>query len=239
MNILNRAVSPVQPFRRSAIPDPCALSRTGWLAEQPKDFQQRIAGLGRWRTYRAGEALYEVGDEANGVFGLEEGLVDISVAISDDEMVTLHRAGPGLWGGDSALFAGGPRVASLTAHTDSLVFVIPARTLRRHIAERPEDLLHFCKLNHRNFTLALRALAEVLALPPRTRFARLLLRLAAGDDLIRATQTELGKLAGMSRAAFRRAFSELLDAGIVRTEYGKVRITDRAALEAAAQEAWH
>jgi hypothetical protein len=39
---------------------------------------------------------------------------------------------------------------------------------------------------------------------------------------------------GMSRAAFRRAFSSLIDAGIVRTEYGKVRILDRAALEAEA-----
>jgi CRP-like cAMP-binding protein len=238
MNVSDRAGSPLQQSRGSAIPAPCALSRIGWLAEQPKDFQQRIAALGRWRTYRAGEALYEVGDESNGVFGLEEGLVDISIPVSDDEMVTLHRAGPGLWGGDSALFAGAPRAVSLTAHTDSLVFAIPARALKRHIAERPEDLLHFCKLNHRNFTLALRALADVLALPPRARFARLLLRLASGDGVIRATQTELGKLAGMSRAAFRRAFSELLADGIVRTEYGRIRITDRTALEAEAKAEW-
>jgi CRP-like cAMP-binding protein len=220
--------------RGSPILTPCALSKTGWLAEQPADFQERILALGGWRTLRAGQSLYEVGDASNGVFGLETGLVDISIPISDDEMVTLHRAGPGLWAGDSALFAGMPRVVSVTAHTDSLVFVIPAQALKRHIAERPADLLHFYKLNHRNFELALRALADVIALPPRARFARLLLRLASGDGVIRATQTELGKLAGMSRAAFRRAFSELLAAGIVKTEYGKVRITDRTALEAEA-----
>ncbi|MEE4121306.1 MAG: Crp/Fnr family transcriptional regulator [Paracoccaceae bacterium] len=220
--------------RGSPILNPCTLSKTGWLAEQPADFQERMVALGGWRTFRAGQSLYEVGDPSNGVFGLETGLVDISIPISDDEMVTLHRAGPGLWGGDSALFADVPRIASLTAHTDSLVFVLPARALKQHIAERPTDLLYFYKLNHRNFELAIRALAEVIALSPRARFARLLLRLASGGDLIRATQTELGKLAGMSRAAFRRAFSELLDAGIVKTEYGKVRITDRAALEAEA-----
>ena len=220
--------------RGSPILTPCALSKTGWLAEQPADFQERMVALGVWRTFRAGQSLYEVGDASNGVFGLETGLVDISIPISDDEMVTLHRAGPGVWGGDSALFADVPRAVSLTAHTESLVFVIPAHAVKQHIAERPTDLLYFYKLNHKNFELALRALADVIALTPRARFARLLLRLASDDGVIRATQTELGKLAGMSRAAFRRAFSELLDAGIVKTEYGKVRITDRAALEAEA-----
>lgn len=213
---------------------PCVLSKTGWLAEQPADFQERMVALGDWRTNHAGQSLYDVGDAPNAVFGLETGLVDISIPISDDEMVTLHRAGPGVWAGDSALFSGQPRVVSLTAHTDSLVFAIPARALKRHIDERPADLLYFYKLNHRNFELALSALAEVIALPPRARFARLLLRLASGDDMIRATQTELGKLAGMSRAAFRRAFTELLAKGIVKTEYGKVRIMERAALEAEA-----
>jgi len=210
---------------------PRTLSKLGWLAEQPETFQKRMVALGGWQTYRAGQSLYEVGDESNAIFGLEDGLVDIAVPISDDEMVTLHRAQPGFWIGDSSMFSDKPRAVSLTAHSDSLVFVIPARALKRHIAERPEDLLFFYRLNHRNFELTLMGLAEVLALPPRARFARLLLRLASDEDTIRATQTELGKLAGMSRAAFRRAFCELLAAGIVKTEYGKVRITDRAALE--------
>lgn len=224
----------VRNGRGSSILAPCALSKTGWLAEQPADFQERIVALGGWRTFRAGQSLYEVGDAPNGVFGLETGLADISIPISEDEMVTLHRAGPGLWTGDSALFSDRPRTISVTAHCDSLVFAIPAHALKRYIQERPEDLVYFYKLNHRNFELALRSLAEVLALPPRARFARLLLRLASGDGVIRATQTELGKLAGMSRATFRRAFSELLAASVVKTEYGKIRITDRAALEAEA-----
>jgi DNA-binding GntR family transcriptional regulator len=49
------------------------------------------------------------------------------------------------------------------------------------------------------------------------------------------TQEELGRMAGMSRAAFRRAFTALIEAGAVRTEYGGVQIADRAALERAAE----
>lgn len=113
---------------------PCALSKTGWLAEQPADFRERMVGLGSWRAIHAGQGLYKVGDESNAIFGLEDGLVDIP--ISDDEMVTLHRAASGVWIGDSALFSDKPRVVSVTAHCDSLVFAIPARALKRHITDR-------------------------------------------------------------------------------------------------------
>lgn len=208
-----------------------ALLRTGWLAEQPEDFQQRILALGRWRTYAAGEPIYEVGDEPNGVFGLERGELDVSMPISDHEMVVLHRAQPGLWVGDSATVSQEPRVVSLTAHVDSLVIAIPAGPLIRHLADRPHDLIYFYKLNHANFMMTLKGLADIIAAPPRARFARLLLRLASADGTVRATQTELGVMAGMSRSAFRRAFAGLIEAGIVKTEYGTVRILDRIALQ--------
>lgn len=42
-------------------------------------------------------------------------------------------------------------------------------------------------------------------------------------------------MAGMSRAAFRCAFSTLIEVGAVRPDYGTLRIVDRAALELAAE----
>ena len=213
---------------------PHTLSKTGWLSRQPDEFRERMASIGRWRNFRAGQNLYESGDEADAVFGLEMGLLDISIPVSDDLMVHMHRAGPGFWIGDSALLAEQPRVVSVHAHVDSLVFAIPAAPLRRLLAQRPQDLLYFYRLNHANIALVLQGYAEVLALPPRVRFARMLLRLAAPDGLIQATQSELGGMVGMSRAAFRRALCGLIAAGIVRTEYCKVWIVDRAGLEDAA-----
>lgn len=210
---------------------PHALLRTGWLSEQPEDFRQRILALGSWRVYRAGECLYEVGDEPNGLFGLEHGELDVSIPISNDEMVVLHRAQPGFWIGDSSTVCRTPRVVSLTAHVESLVMVVPAERLLRHLADRPEDYANLYHLNHGNLSLALRGFAEILALPPRARFARLLLRLASADGTVRATQSELSKMAGMSRSAFRRSFCGLIDAGTVKTDYGAVRILDRKALQ--------
>ncbi|MCU0855357.1 MAG: helix-turn-helix domain-containing protein, partial [Rhodobacteraceae bacterium] len=86
-----------------------------------------------------------------------------------------------------------------------------------------------------NAAMATQALAEALALPVRPRFARVLLRLALPDGTVAATQEELGRMAGMSRAAFRRTFGEMIMAGVIETGRGTVRIHDRAALE---REAW-
>jgi DNA-binding GntR family transcriptional regulator len=63
-------------------------------------------------------------------------------------------------------------------------------------------------------------------LPPRRRFALLLLRCASPDGVVQATQEELGRLMGMSRMAFRRAFRDLMDQGIVRTDYGRVTVIE-------------
>ena len=206
------------------------LCRTGWFSEQPEDFQNRIKALAHWRRFRAGENLYEVGDRADAVFGLEDGLVDVAIPISSDEMVNIWRAKPGFWVGDSALFSDNPRGVSLTANVDSLVLVISGGALRRHFSETPHDIVFFYKLSYVNVMLALSVLSEVIALPPRARFSRMLLRMASDDGVVRVTQAELGSMAGMSRAAFRRAFSELIGSGVLRTEYGAVRIVDREAL---------
>lgn len=207
-----------------------ALSSVGWLAGEAPDFRDRLLSLARWRSYRAREDVYLAGDEPNGLFGLEKGRIDVSIPISIDEMVTIHRAQPGFWVGDSALFAGRTRGVSLVTHEECLILTIPALPLRRMLEERPEDYACFYRLNDANFMLTLQALAETIALPPRTRFARMLLRLSSRDGTVEATQTELGALAGMSRAAFRRAFSELIERGVVRMEYGAVRILDMEAL---------
>jgi len=67
--------------------------------------------------------------------------------------------------------------------------------------------------------------------PRRARFVLLLLRLVAVDGGMRAPQTELTALAGMNRAAFRRARSGLIDAGIVKAHRRVVRFLGLAALE--------
>lgn len=207
-----------------------ALSNVGWLAGEAPEFRDRLLSIARWRSFRPGENIYVVGDEPNGLFGLERGHVDVAIPISDDEMVTIHRAQPGFWIGDSAVLAESPRGVSTIAHDECLMLTIPAVPLKRLLEKHPQDYASFYRLSNANVMLALKALAETIALPPRARFARMLLRLSSKNGIVEATQAELGALAGMSRSAFRRSFSELIERGVVKPEYGAIRILDMEAL---------
>lgn len=212
------------------------LGQVGWLSEQPVAFQAGIAAAGRWQRLARGQLLYEAGDQSDALFGLAEGQLDFAVAINCDEAVVVHRAPPGFWIGDSGLLAEAPRSIAVTAASDCLVLRVQVAAVRRLLAEHPEYWVCFAKLAHQNATLAINILAEVLSLPPRARFARMLLRMAAADGSLHVTQEELSRMAGMSRAAFRRSFREVIDSGVVSTAYGGIRISDRLALEAIAND---
>jgi CRP-like cAMP-binding protein len=207
------------------------LAERGWLSLQPPDFRERMIGIGRWRSVPKGRPLYVRGEDPDAIFGLGEGRLDVSLPIDEDEDVLVHRAPPGFWVGDGALLSDIPRLLTVAAATDCEVFRIPHAPLRRVLAEHPGDWQRLHHLATLNALLATQALAEALALPARPRFARVLLRLATPDGTVAATQEELGRMAGMSRAAFRRAFRTLIEAGVIETGRGTVRIHDRPALE--------
>lgn len=221
----------MQQSRETAADRLMNLATTGWLAQQPAEFRDRLARLGRWVSLRRGERLYSAGDEPDAMYGLGEGAVDLAIPVSRDQEVTVHRAGPGFWIGESALLAGDLRTLSVVAVADSRLFKVPIAAIRFDLSANPSDWMYFHRLTHLNASLCISVLAEVLTLPPRARFARLLMRLLNPDGTVRATQEELGRMAGMSRAAFRRAFRTLIDAGIVETGYAGLRIKDPAALE--------
>ena len=208
-----------------------ALTSSGWLSQQPSEFQERMARLGRWISVSRGGVIYAVGDEADAVFGLGEGMLDVASPVSEDQEVVVHRALPGFWVGDSALLAGSRRTISLYAAADSRLFKLPVTGILRSLKDYPDDWMYFYRLSHANTTTSLRTLAEIISLPPRVRFARALQRLASMGGEVRLTQEELGRMVGMSRAAFRRSFAALIEQGIVEVEYGGIIIRDRAALD--------
>lgn len=211
------------------------LAGVGWLAEEPPEFRMRLAALGRWIALRRGEPLYEAGDEPIAIYGLGEGLLDLSVPLPHGEEVMVHRAPPGFWIGDGVILTGMKRAITVRAASTARVFAIPEGGLRHSLERFPGDWVSLHRLAARNAALAVTALAEMIALPPRERFACLVLRCVAPDGTVRATQEELGRMTGMSRIAFRRAFRALIDEGVVRTEYGTIRVLDRPRLEAIAR----
>lgn len=207
------------------------LDQTGWLASQPEDFRDWARRSGRWRSFGKGQSLYQVGEEPEAIYGLGSGALEVLIPVSEDEQVAIHRAEPGFWIGDSGLLAGTRRVISVVAATPCRVFCIPAGPVRRLVVDRPEFWRCFYELAHRNGTLAVATLAEVLSRSPEERLARMLLRLADGNGEVHATQADLARLLGVTRSSLQRALGHLTDEAGVRPGYGVILVPDRNKLE--------
>jgi CRP-like cAMP-binding protein len=213
------------------------LAEVGWLSRQPAAFQAAIAGLGRWREFEPGEVIFVAGDEPDGMYGLAQGVLEISFPLVGDEEVVVHRAEPGFWVGEGAILADQARFITLVAATTARILFLPRAGLLRMLEAHPRRWRAFHEQSVTNTVLTATLLAEVLSLTPRARVARLLLRLADGEGVVQVNQEDLARLLGMTRSSIRRAISSLVDVGLISAGYGRLRIVDHDGLQGLTQEA--
>ena len=213
------------------------LDRVGWLARQSEEFRKWMAENGRWRQFAMGEVIYLAGDEPDGMYGLASGALEITFPLHGEEPVTIYRAEPGFWIGEAALMAGATRLVSLSAALDSRVFHLPIGPLKALLQRDPGCWRILYEQSFDNLTVAMTVIAEALSLSPRARMAKLLLRLADADGRVHANQDEFCRLIGMTRSSVRRALTNLVEAGIVRTGYRWLEIVDADRLKALSREA--
>ncbi len=206
------------------------LDSVGWLSQQPEAFKAWAARVGRWRSYAAGQVLYQAGDPADGLYGLAQGSLELTFPLVAEEPVMIYRAEVGFWIGDNAELAGVPRLVSLTAASPSRVLQLPRENVRQLLSQHPEFWQCFYRLSSINVGTAITLLSESLALTVRARVCRRLLTLSAGPGAASITQEDLAKLVGVARTTLRRALAELAEMGAVELGYRRVRVLDRKLL---------
>jgi CRP-like cAMP-binding protein len=208
------------------------LCRTGWLSDQQAEFQEWIMASAIWRHIGPDGVVYLAGDEPDGLYGVAEGAVDLSVPIMGSESVSISRGEPGFWIGEAAILAGTRRAVSVCAILPSTLVFLPRNALVLKLRQRPEWWQPFYELSHANTTLAINLLAEVLALSPRARIARLLLRVGSDSGVIGGRKEDLGRLIGLPRSSFNRELKHFFTEGIIESGYSSIKILRRDALEA-------
>lgn len=209
------------------------LAKKGWLSIQPERFQEAIVSLGRWVTYPAGARVYTCGEPSDALIGIEQGHLDVLLPLTSEEECTFYRTPIGFWLGDKGLLKSEARTLSLETVTDCRIFKVPHTSLRQHLARHTGDWQCLYELAATRGFMTAGLLAEMLTLEPRVRIARLLLRLNKTGG-VTSKQEDLARLAGVSRATFRRSIEELVKAGAVRTNYGKLELVDPVAVESMA-----
>jgi len=191
-------------------------------------------------AFRLGDILAEPGDVIDDVHFVESGIISAVAILQDGRSVETSMVGPEGVTGICAFAVSIPAYTRLVAQSAGLARRIAADDLRELAAARPA-------LRAALATYAARVMRELEQSAACNalhradqRFAKWLLRChdrLDGDDLM-LTQEYLASMLGSQRTTVNEAAQQLQRAGAIAYSRGRVRITDRGALERAACECY-
>jgi CRP-like cAMP-binding protein len=182
-----------------------------------------------------GDVLFREGDTGDRVYVVIDGKVKLGRTSSDGRENLLAILGPGQMFGELSLFDPGPRSATVTAVTDTVLLSLANEDMLTWLTGRPEVarglLLQLGqRLRRSNDTLADLVFSDV---PGRVAKALLDLSTRFGvpsEEGVRVvhdlTQEELAQLVGASRETVNKALADFAGRGWLRLEQRSVVILD-------------
>lgn len=203
-----------------------------WLKTLQHDERERAVADLRVVQIATGELLCRVGKPATYWFGVVDGLLKMSNDTASGMPITFTGVPPGGWFGEGTVLKREPYRYNIQALRKSLVAGISVETFHWLIDRSiPFNRFVLQQLNERlgQFISA----REIDRLnDPDVRVARSLAALfhpllyPGVGTLLRITQQELGYLVGLSRQRVNEALHALQTAGLIRIEYGGLRVLD-------------
>jgi CRP/FNR family transcriptional regulator, cyclic AMP receptor protein len=216
------------------------------LAALPTELSQSLFAKARPVSLKADQTLFMVGDEGDGCYRVEEGLLKASIAAPGGGERILAILGPGSVVGELSMIDGGPRSASVTALRDSKLSFVGRSAFEAFGQSRPELYRHVATLLAQRLRDTDDALVATNFLSLKGRLARALLSLAEafgrdigqGRILIRqkVSQSDLAAMAGIARENVSRVLNDWTSRSLVRRLAGYYCLDDRAALQRETEE---
>jgi len=225
-----RAGAPLTARSRPIEPD--ELRGIPWLATLDESEHERVVGDLRVVQVEPGELLCRIGRPVTYWFGVVDGLLKMSNDTALGMPITFTGVPPGGWFGEGTVLKREAYRYNIQALRRSLVAGITADTFH-WLLDRSIGFNRFVmtQLNERlgqfigareidRLTSANERVARSLA----ALFHPLLYPGVGG--LLRITQQELGYLIGLSRQRVNEALASLQARGVIRIEYGGLRVLD-------------
>lgn len=213
----------------------------GWLARQPRDFQQEMIGRSMLRQFVEGDVLYHAGDPPSGVFGLVEGVIKIELAVAGATYRVASVRQPGYWTGEGAAFRLSNRLATMKIAAPSHILHLPLAEFEQLI-RNPVYCRCFAVLTMEHLEEAITVLGNILAGTPDNRVAARLVMLAERDGRGNAaelpiTQYDIAEMCALSRQTVQQVLSRLETRGLLQVGYRRITVPDvqRLAMASAAQ----
>jgi CRP/FNR family cyclic AMP-dependent transcriptional regulator len=211
----------------------------------PTELLHGLFAKGRILPLAADQTLFLAGDEGDGCYRVEDGLLKASVAAPNGGERILAIMGPSAMVGELSMIDGAPRSASVTALRDSKLCFVSRADFETFGQSSPELYRHVMTVLARRLRDTNDALAASSFLSVKGRVARALLSLAeafgrdvgSGRILIRqkVTQSDLAAMAGIARENVSRVLKEWTTRSLVSRLAGYYCLENKAAIKREAE----
>jgi len=216
------------------------LPRDTILDALPFELSRAMFANGRKTSLAAEQTLFLAGDQGDGCYRVEDGLLKASVAAANGGERILAILGPGAVVGELSMIDNAPRSASVTALRDATLCFVSRADFEAFGQSRPEVFRHVMTVLARRLRDTNDALAATSFLSVKGRVARALLCLAdafgrdvgGGRILIRqkVTQSDLAAMAGIARENVSRVLNNWKTEAVVSRLAGYYCLENTAAL---------
>jgi CRP/FNR family cyclic AMP-dependent transcriptional regulator len=216
------------------------------LATLPTELSRSLFAKARPLSLAASQTLFVEGDDGDGCYRVEEGLLKTSVAAATGGERILAILGPGSVVGELSMIDGAPRSASVTALRESKLSFVGRAAFEAFGQSRPELYHHIATLLARRLRDTDDALVATNFLSVKGRVARALLSLAEafgrdigqGRILIRqkVSQSDFAATAGVARENVSRVLNDWSNRSLVSRLAGYYCLENMAVLKREAEE---
>ena len=225
-------------YQRRRSPTTSELTHIPWLKLLTQAERERIVSQLVVSDPMPGDYVCRMGRPATYWFGVVEGLLKMSADSASGRTITYTGVPPGGWFGEGTAIKREPYRYNIMALRRSVVAGLPIDTFH-WLLDNSIGFNRFV-MNQLNERLAQFIEAREIdrSNSPDVRVARNLAALfnptlfPGVGEILRITQQELAYLVGLSRQRVNVALNTLQEQGLIRIEYGGMRVLDLAALRA-------
>ncbi|MES2949971.1 MAG: Crp/Fnr family transcriptional regulator [Pseudomonadota bacterium] len=205
----------------------------------PQAVQDRLLDVAHRRTLAPGDSLFLKGSTPDALFGVVRGTLRVSVVAANGREAVIAMLEAGHWFGEVSLLVGQERVYDTYAVESTDMAVVAASDFHHLIATHPEVHMAFTKLVCQRLRQALVWIDDAILMPLPVRLAHRLLTLdaragsavAAAPHVLGVSQEDLAFMLGVSRQSVNRQLKIWEEQGVLRVDYRRIVLLDRALLE--------
>lgn len=199
----------------------------------PPQLLAALRGLASVIALESGRDLFQQGDRADALYVLDKGTLEISVISDDGRRLALNVLRSGTIFGETALFDGGLRSATVTALEDCRMLRIHRQALMSEVRSNPDFAVDMLRLCIRRFRWVNAQLQDQVFQPLSVRLARrvaFLLEVIGEGNALTMSQSDMADHVGATREAVTKTLADWKKAGFVEIGRGRITIVDMDAL---------